>query len=322
VGSFLLINGLGAVLVALCGPVTTQRRSLLRWRIADGLGRGPAYAVGLNEDGQPVLPLLSNSEAVGLLWQRVEWSKVLWAVLPTYRGPFSFAAHLDGPNSSPLRARLPAPARAAHTAEQALRHASVDFHIPVYARRDATRTRSMARASATSSSSRRSGSRDSWILLSKRAMSINLFGDAWDDSRDRPGWQWKRLRVGRRLAAEKLGGTLYELAPNQKTFPYHWHVFEEEWLIVLAGRPTLRDASGERTLESGDCVVFKRGPRGAHAVRNETDEPARLLLLSSGQDLEANIAFYPDSGKVGLFGHELRKIFREDTEVDYFEGEE
>jgi hypothetical protein len=57
-------------------------------------------------------------------------------------------------------------------------------------------------------------------------------------------------------------------------------------------------------------------------VRNDTDEPARLLLLSSDRDGHAEIAFYPDSGKVGIFGEDFRKILREDAEIDYFEGEE
>jgi uncharacterized cupin superfamily protein len=153
-------------------------------------------------------------------------------------------------------------------------------------------------------------------------MSVNLFGDEWDGGRERPGWQWKRLSVGERLGAEKIGASLYELAPGQRTFPYHWQAVEEEWLIVLAGRPTLRDPSGERTLEPGDCAVFKRGPQGAHTVRNDTDEPARLLMLSSDRDGPAEIAFYPDSGKVGLFGDDLRMFLRTDAEIDYFEGEE
>ena len=89
---------------------------------------------------------------------------------------------------------------------------------------------------------------------------------------------------------------------------------------MLGGEPTLRDPSGERKLAPGDCVVFKPGPEGAHTIRNDTDEPVRLLMLSC--ESEAEIAFYPDSGKVGVFGKDLRKILREDSEVDYFEGEE
>lgn len=68
--------------------------------------------------------------------------------------------------------------------------------------------------------------------------------------------------------------------------------------------------------------MFKRGPEGAHTIRNDTDDPVRLLMLSSDSDGVAEIAFYPDSGKVGLFGRDLRKFLREDAEIDYFEGEE
>ena len=151
---------------------------------------------------------------------------------------------------------------------------------------------------------------------------VNLFGEDWDDGRERPGWQWKRTRVAERLGAEKIGASLYELAPGQKTFPYHWQALEEEWLIVVAGNPTLRDPSGERTLDPGDCVVFKRGPGGAHTVRNDTDEHVRVLILSSDRDGAGEIAFYPDSGKVGIFGEDFRHFLRQDAEIDYFEGED
>jgi uncharacterized cupin superfamily protein len=151
-------------------------------------------------------------------------------------------------------------------------------------------------------------------------MSVNLFDDEWDGGRDRPGWQWRRLGVGDRLGAELIGATLYEVAPGQKTFPYHFHHIQEEWLIVLEGEPTLRNPSGERRLAPGDCVVFKRGAEGAHLVRNDTEQPVRVLMLSS--DAEVEVAEYPDSGKIGIWGRDMRKILRADAELDYFHGEE
>jgi uncharacterized cupin superfamily protein len=57
-------------------------------------------------------------------------------------------------------------------------------------------------------------------------MSVNIFGEDWEGGRDRPGWQWKHLSVGRKLGAKQIGASLYELAPGQKTFPYHWHQLE------------------------------------------------------------------------------------------------
>ena len=153
-------------------------------------------------------------------------------------------------------------------------------------------------------------------------MSVNVFGDDWEGGRDRPGWQWKHLPVGRKLGAKQIGASLYELAPGQKTFPYHWHQLEEEWLIVLRGEPTLRDPSGERKLSPGDCVVFKRGPEGAHTVRNDTDEPVRLLMLSA-ESPTGEVAFYPDSGKVGIWtqGNGYESMLRTEPELDYWEGE-
>ena len=159
------------------------------------------------------------------------------------------------------------------------------------------------------------------------APQVNVFGDDWDGGRDRPGWQWKRLAVGQRLGARQIGASLYELAPGQRTFPYHFHYAQEEWLIVLRGEPTLRAPSGERRLSPGECVLFPRGPDGAHLVRNDTEEPVRVLMLSGPADAE--VCVYPDSGKVGAFaslpGSEedsLRLIVSEDAAIDYFAGEE
>ena len=45
-------------------------------------------------------------------------------------------------------------------------------------------------------------------------------------------------------------------------------------------------------------------------------------MLSSDQTAEAEIAFYPDSGKVGLCGAGISKMLDENAELDYFHGEE
>ena len=78
---------------------------------------------------------------------------------------------------------------------------------------------------------------------------------------------------------------------------YHWHVAEEECLLVVAGTPTLRTPDGERTLQPWDVAMFARGEAGAHKVRNESAEPARVVMFSTISDPE--ITVYPDTGKVG-----------------------
>jgi uncharacterized cupin superfamily protein len=151
---------------------------------------------------------------------------------------------------------------------------------------------------------------------------VNLFAEEWDGGRERPGWRWRRLPVGERIGAQLIGASLYELEPGQKTFPYHYEYGAEEWLLAVAGRPTLRTPAGERELEPGDLVRFPEGPEGAHLVRNDTAEPARVLVFST--EGRPGIAVYPDSDKIGVFpgNREDRALFLRGNAVDYFEGEE
>jgi uncharacterized cupin superfamily protein len=69
---------------------------------------------------------------------------------------------------------------------------------------------------------------------------------------------------------------------------------------VVTGSPTLRTADGERVLRPWDIAWFARGPAGRHGLRNDTDEPARVVFFSTVSDPE--IAVYPDEGKVGVIG--------------------
>jgi len=151
---------------------------------------------------------------------------------------------------------------------------------------------------------------------------FNLFGEQdWDSENDREGYRHKVTAIGKRLGGSLLGGSLYELPPGEKTWPYHYEHGAEEWLIVVAGRPTLRGPAGERELAPGDVAVFPEGPAGAHLVVNRTDEPCRVLLLSSKSPVA--VVHYPDSGKVGIWtqGEGYQAMLRNEPKLDYWEGE-
>jgi uncharacterized cupin superfamily protein len=143
----------------------------------------------------------------------------------------------------------------------------------------------------------------------------------WDSENDRDGYRHRVAAVGRRLGANLLGGSVYELPPGEKTWPYHYELGCEEWLIVLSGRPTLRSPDGEQELDPGDFAVFQEGPDGAHLVENRSDEPCRVLILSSKSPLA--IVHYPDSGKVGLWSQQsgYDRMIRREPSLDYWEGE-
>ena len=57
--------------------------------------------------------------------------------------------------------------------------------------------------------------------------------------------------------------TVYELPPGQSICPYHYELGDEEWLIVLAGRPTLRTPEGEQRAAARGTPSASRKARTA-----------------------------------------------------------
>lgn len=108
----------------------------------------------------------------------------------------------------------------------------------------------------------------------------------------------RRARLGRQAGGERLGMSLYELAPGEG-MAFHYHVQREELLIVLAGRLGLRTADGWEDLPEGEVVAFPRGEHGAHGYENRSGETVRALVIS---EMNApNISVYPDENRVGIF---------------------
>ena len=102
---------------------------------------------------------------------------------------------------------------------------------------------------------------------------------------------------------------------------WHYEYGAEEWVIVLAGRPTLRHPGGEDELTPGDIVCCPEGPDGAHKVTNHGDETARLMIISTFD--RPAVAVFPDSDKLGVWpdGERDMHMSSRDSNVDYWTGE-
>jgi uncharacterized cupin superfamily protein len=153
----------------------------------------------------------------------------------------------------------------------------------------------------------------------------NLNRPEFDEPRDHDGFRCLRARLSRQAGCERLGLSLWELPPGEAAYPYHYHLGEEELLVVLAGRPSLRTTEGWRELEEGQLVAFLPGERGAHQLINRTRETVRFLAFSTSG--EPDIVIRPDSKTVGAYerlpqGGGLQAVFRMADAVDYYEGEE
>ena len=153
----------------------------------------------------------------------------------------------------------------------------------------------------------------------------NINDPDFDEPRGHEGFRARRARVGRQLGTERLGVSLWEVPAGQAAYPYHYHLAEEELVVVLEGEPMLRTPEGSRQLREGDICSFPRGERGAHQLVNATGGVVRLMGLSTHGD--PDIVIYPDSEKLGVgerlpHGGGLRKFFRLSDDVDYYEGEQ
>ncbi len=154
----------------------------------------------------------------------------------------------------------------------------------------------------------------------------NVFADDYDQTQDKPGFRWDRMRLAQRLGGEMLGASVYVLPPGEKSFPYHLHRANEELLLVLDGQVQLRTPTGTNTMNTGDAALFRRGEEGAHQVINSSEAPARFIMFSTMVSPE--VAQYPDSGNIGVLdwspgGSEEDRFVRfldGSAERDYFEG--
>jgi uncharacterized cupin superfamily protein len=136
------------------------------------------------------------------------------------------------------------------------------------------------------------------------------------------GFRVRRARLAQQAGAKKIGTSLWEIPAGEAAYPYHWHVVDEEVIIVLDEGLSLRGADGAwRSLPAGEVVAFPVGEEGGHQLWNRGESTVRFLSISSGPSEGDDIVFYPDSGKIGVYAQNLYELYPRDGAVDYWAGE-
>jgi uncharacterized cupin superfamily protein len=153
----------------------------------------------------------------------------------------------------------------------------------------------------------------------------NIYRPTFEEGERPEGFRGRRARIGYELGTELIGASLWEVPPGEAAYPYHFHYADEELVIVLSGRPSLRTPEGTRELETGEAVHFPLGEEGAHQIINRTEEVATFLAVSSHG--RPDIVVRPDADMIGVnerlaAGGGLRLYFKRDDAVDYWTGEE
>jgi uncharacterized cupin superfamily protein len=142
-----------------------------------------------------------------------------------------------------------------------------------------------------------------------------------EPDQDPEGFKTGLFRPGPDLGAKDTGMSIYDLPSGQAVCPYHYEYGEDEWVVVLAGRPSVRTPEGTEELEPWDTVFFPKGPEGAHQIRNDSDAPARVMMWST--IVYPSATAYPDSDKVAVWTgvRDEDLMVRRSSGVEYYDGE-
>jgi len=100
--------------------------------------------------------------------------------------------------------------------------------------------------------------------------------------------------LGDATGLTRMGVNVRSVDPGVAGCNRHYHMVEEEWVYVLAGRATVRIGPHRLPVRSGSFVGFPPGPRPHHFLA-EGDEP--LVILEGGERRrKEDYGFYPDLG--------------------------
>lgn len=120
--------------------------------------------------------------------------------------------------------------------------------------------------------------------------------------------------------AHQCAISVYEIPPGKSAYPYHYHTKNEEAFYILKGTGLLKTASGDQEVTAGDFLFFPANEKGAHKLTN-TSKNEMLVYLDFDTHNDIDVCFYPDSGKIGVWGKNINQLYKVNQKVEYYDGE-
>lgn len=100
------------------------------------------------------------------------------------------------------------------------------------------------------------------------------------------------LRLGDAGGLTQFGVNLVTLAPGALSSLRHWHLAEDEFVMVTSGTCTMVTDAGETQMQVGDCAAFPANTPDGHHFINRTDQLASFLVV--GSKAKCEVATYSD----------------------------
>ena len=118
------------------------------------------------------------------------------------------------------------------------------------------------------------------------------------------------LRLGEAGGLSQFGANLVILTPGARSSMRHWHLHEDEFVMVTEGTVILEQDAGDTVMEVGDCAAFPAGHPDGHSFVNRSDAEARFLVIGTKAVEEHctypddDLNFHRSGGKVGFTRHD------------------
>ncbi len=123
---------------------------------------------------------------------------------------------------------------------------------------------------------------------------------SWTELMDLTNFQLRFRHLSKSMGPQpyKIGVAIEELLPGNQNNPAHYHLREEEHVLILSGELTVRIGKEFHVMTAGDYVRFPAGSPFEHCLYNHTTDVCRYIII--GDDCPDDVCVYPDSNKVGI----------------------
>ncbi len=141
-----------------------------------------------------------------------------------------------------------------------------------------------------------------------------------DHKNEYEGFEYFKHPVVPKGTADQCAVSVYEVPPGKSAYPYHSHTSNEETFYILQGTGSVKTPEGLIEVAPGDFLFFPADESGAHQITN-TSATEMLVYIDFDTENKIDVCFYPDSGKVGIWGKRANMVFRVADRKGYYEGE-
>ena len=140
----------------------------------------------------------------------------------------------------------------------------------------------------------------------------------WEDYSQGNKFGLRFRQLGEFGGGTHVGVGIEEIEPGKQSYPAHYHMLEEEHMLILEGALTVRLGEKHYEMAAGDYVCFPAGQKVGHCLINSGDAVCRYLII--GERNDQDVVVYTDTGRVGV--RLTGEGYRKSATMDYWEDQD